>query len=437
MSERVTPLTKPYSAYERAKLSPREDEELTHVGPGTPGGEYLRRFWHPIAFTSSLGDLPVRIRILGEDLVLFKDLSSRIGLLALHCTHRRSSLEFGVIRERGISCCYHGWHFDIDGRIINIPNQPPGSKLKDELCHGAYPVHEFKGLVFAYMGPPDRKPPFPILDSFELPGYQLRPWGGFTLPCNWVQAKENCMDPVHTQHLHTIPSSRGFTPSFGEEPELEFQRIQAGMVYIAIRRIEDNAWVRMTNLFMPNIHQLAATWEDGKHPKMMTRPMQTIWAVPLDDVTTMNIGFNHYGESGSEQALLDAGADFGQSCDRPYSDRQRVPGDYDAQGSIGPISIHALEYLCSTDNGVVMFRNSLRNSIRSLQKGQEPALPQCNRSGEIISYANNTILRVPKAAGDVEDKKMLRMIGRKVFEGIPERNLGELSEYCAQPSPMR
>ncbi len=437
MSTRPATLTEPYGAYKRAALRLKEDEELTHVGPGTPGGEYLRRYWHPVAFTSSLKDLPLRIRILGEDLALFKDLSGRIGLLALHCTHRGTSLEFGVIRDRGISCCYHGWQFDIDGRIIEIPNQPPGSTLKEELCHGAYPVHEYKGLVFAYMGPPEKKPAFPILDSFNLEGYQLKPWGGYVFPCNWVQAKENCMDPVHTQHLHTIPASRGFTPSFAAEPEVEFRRVPSGTVYIAARRIEDNVWIRMTNLIMPNIHQLAATWEDGKCTKAMTRPMQTIWAVPLDDVTTMNIGFNHYGESGSDVALLDVGADFGQYCDRPYAERQRVPGDYDAQSSIGPISVHASEYLTATDNGVVMFRNALANSIRSCQKGQEPAPAQLNRAGEVISYANNTILRIPKSGGDPEDRKMMRTIGLKVFESLPNRDLGELNKFTEETSLAR
>src|SRR5512134_3602112 len=107
----------PFDGYARRE-TPAPDAELTHVGPGTPGGEYLRRFWHPVAFSHELRDLPHRVRILGEDLVLFRDCSGRTGLLKLHCCHRLASLEYGLVSERGIRCCYHGWLFDIDGRIL-------------------------------------------------------------------------------------------------------------------------------------------------------------------------------------------------------------------------------------------------------------------------------------------------------------------------------
>ena len=130
MPRRTKLIDSPYNAYQNASEILGEDAELTHVGPGTPGGEYLRRFWHPIAFTNSLEDVPLRVRIMGEDLVLFRDKSSRIGLLALHCSHRGTSLEYGIIQERGLSCCYHGWHFDVDGRILDTPAEPPESKLK-------------------------------------------------------------------------------------------------------------------------------------------------------------------------------------------------------------------------------------------------------------------------------------------------------------------
>jgi phenylpropionate dioxygenase-like ring-hydroxylating dioxygenase large terminal subunit len=165
-------LSTPYSAYYFRDV-PKEDEELTHVGPGTPCGEYFRRYWLPVELSAELKDLPRRIRILGEDLVIFRDRGGRVGLLQLHCSHRGTSLEFGVVVDRGIECCYHGWHYDVDGTLLDTPGEPPGSTFKDRLCHGAYPVTEYKGMVFAYMGPPDRKPPFPILDTFELPGFRV------------------------------------------------------------------------------------------------------------------------------------------------------------------------------------------------------------------------------------------------------------------------
>jgi len=142
----------PFDGYHRRTIPP-PDPELTQVGPGTPGGEYLRRFWQPVAFVRDL-ERPLRVRILGEDLVVFRDGSGRIGVLHLHCAHRGTSLEFGIPLERGIRCCYHGWAFDVDGRCLETPGEPHGSRLKERVWQGAYPTREFTGLVFAYLGPP-------------------------------------------------------------------------------------------------------------------------------------------------------------------------------------------------------------------------------------------------------------------------------------------
>jgi len=166
MATRAPFLNTAFSAYHHRER-PAEDEELSRVGPGTPCGEYLRRFWQPVVRSEDLRDLPKRLRILGEDLVAFRDKRGAVGLLELHCPHRGTSLEFGLVGEKGIRCCYHGWLFDVDGTILETPGEPADSTLKDRLFHGAYPVHEYQGLVFAYMGPPDVQPDFPILDTHE------------------------------------------------------------------------------------------------------------------------------------------------------------------------------------------------------------------------------------------------------------------------------
>jgi phenylpropionate dioxygenase-like ring-hydroxylating dioxygenase large terminal subunit len=183
MVERAPFLNTAYSAYHHRGL-PAEDAEMTRVGPDTPCGEYLRRFWQPVILASELGDLPRRVRILGEDLVAFRDKSGAFGLVEPYCPHRGTSLEYGLIDEKGIRCPYHGWLFDVDGRILDTPGEPTDSTLKDRLCHGAYPVHEYADLVFAYMGPPDKKPPFPIFDTYDLPGYQLVARAPTLWPCN-------------------------------------------------------------------------------------------------------------------------------------------------------------------------------------------------------------------------------------------------------------
>ena len=260
-------LKEPYSAYLHRPL-PGEDEELTHVGPGTPCGEYLRRFWHPVAFSEDLKDLPRRIRVMGEDLVVFRDKSGRVGLLELHCSHRGTSLEFGVVSERGIRCCYHGWLYDVDGRILETPAEGERSTYRDRVYHGAYPTVERDGLVFAYMGPPERKPPFRELDTFSLPGYRCLPGRRHHTPCNWLQIKENCMDPAHLAFLHTIISGAQFTPAFGILPPTEFVSTSCGMAYVSPRRVGENIWVRISDFIPPNIHQFGSV-EDGQKE---TRP---------------------------------------------------------------------------------------------------------------------------------------------------------------------
>jgi len=146
-------IKEPFSGYYHREV-PEHDRELTEVGPETPCGEYLRRFWQPVGMTSELKDLPKRVRIMGEDLVLFRDGRAKIGLLELHCSHRGTSLEFGMVERCGIRCCYHGWLYDVDGRVLETPGEPPESTFKDRFFHGAYPTIEYKGLIFAYRAPP-------------------------------------------------------------------------------------------------------------------------------------------------------------------------------------------------------------------------------------------------------------------------------------------
>ncbi len=154
MPSRSKPLSAPYSAYHRVETEDF-DEELTRVGRGTPCGEYLRRFWQPVAESSELGDLPRAIRIMGEDLVVFRDGGGRVGVLDRRCCHRGTSLEYGKVMERGIACCYHGWQFDVDGAILDTPGEPPESRIRERTFQGAYPACERDGLAFAYLGQPE------------------------------------------------------------------------------------------------------------------------------------------------------------------------------------------------------------------------------------------------------------------------------------------
>jgi len=162
-----TPSSTAYAAYSIREETLTQVPDYAQVGPGTKGGEYLRRFWHPIEMSSEVQDVPKRMRVLGEDLVLFRAKSGEVGLVRPHCPHRGASLEFGIPDAGGIRCCYHGWLIGVDGRILETPAEPENSPHKHKLWHGAYPVREYEGLVFAYMGPTDKKPPLPILSPLR------------------------------------------------------------------------------------------------------------------------------------------------------------------------------------------------------------------------------------------------------------------------------
>ena len=398
---------------------PEEDAELTHVGPGTPCGEYFRRFWQPICFSDELRDLPHRVKILGEDLVAFRDQSGAVGLLELHCPHRGTSLEFGLIDTKGIRCCYHGWLFAADGTILETPGEPAESTLKDRLYHGAYPTHEHNGIIFAYLGPPDRQQSLPVYDSFNRPGYRLIPGQKYFYPCNWLQILENAMDPAHTAFLHTIVSGAVFTNEFGVLPELDFVETPVGMIYIATRRVGDNVWARMVEVVLPNLQQVAPIWEDGREEHPFSGPMMSRWIVPVDDTSTMFIEFRHVSETEGVTPAWWADRDImlpGQLAAESYEAGQRHPGDYEAQVSQRPIAIHGLEHLGATDRGVSMFRNQIRRGIRAVDAGRDPA-GLCHDAGVLIpTYCNDTIVRLPPAEAAASDRQLMRETGRRLAE---------------------
>ena len=399
---------------------PTEDSELTHVGPETPCGEYMRRFWQPVCFSDDLTELPLRLRILGEDLVAFRDGSGEIGLLELHCPHRGTSLEFGLVGQKGIRCCYHGWLLGCDGTILETPGEPADSTLKDKLFHGAYPVHEAFGLVFAYLGPPEEKPPFPTYDSLIRPGCRVVPGRKYFYPCNWLQIQENTMDPAHTAFLHTIVSGAVFTPEFGILPELDFLETPIGMIYVATRRVGDNVWARMVEAVLPNLQQVAPIWETGKKERAFSGPMMSRWLVPMDDTHTMFIELRHLGEGDDEipEWWLDRGQMLpGQIAMDTYEESQRHPGDYEAQVSQRAIAVHGLEHLSATDRGISMFRNQVRRGIKAVRDGKNP-MGLCRDDGAVIpTFCNNTVMHMPAAAGEAADKQMMRTAGMKLAKG--------------------
>lgn len=394
-----------FSGY-HIRPSTEPDAEITRVGPGTPCGEYLRRFWHPVAMTQELGELPLNVRILGEDLVLFRDRAGRYGLLGLHCSHRGTSLEFGIPTDRGLRCCYHGWLYDVDGALLEAPGEPATTRLCQSVVHPAYPVREHNGLVFAYMGPPDAVPEFPIFDAAAVPGNRPHP---YLLPfaCNWLQVHENGMDPAHSVFLHTLASGTQFTGAFGVLPITTYETTRVGMISTTVRRCGDHVWIRSNDSIAPNVCQFGPPWEDGQREKIFAPAAITRWIVPWDDTHCMTIGWRHFNDKmdpngkGRPGEIGYGKVDFmGQTPDRTYDERQREPGDWDAQVSQGPIAIHKREHLGTTDAGVGMLRQLTRRGIRAVKKGENVADLPRGPDGIIATYAHDTVLRVTKRDND-------------------------------------
>ena len=416
MAARTRFLKQKYGAYHHRAV-PEEDAELTHVGPDTPGGEYLRRFWQPVCFSDELKDLPLKIRIMGEDLVAYRDKNGTVGLLELHCPHRGTSLEFGLVGDRGIRCCYHGWLFDADGTILETPGEPADSTLKERLFHGAYPVHEAFGLVFAYLGPPEQKPAFPVYDNLVRPGYKVIPGQKYFYPCNWLQIQENTMDATHTAFLHTIVSGAVFTEEFGVLPELDYVETPIGMIYVGTRRVADNVWARMVEVVLPNLQQVAPIWETGRQERSFSGPMMSRWLVPVDDTHTMFIEMRHVSETEGETPDWWADRSImlaGQMNAGSYEEGQRHPGDYEAQVSQRPIAVHGLEHLGETDRGVSMFRRQIRRGIRAVRAGQDPEGLSRVAGAVIPTYCNNTVIHLPRAETEAADKKIMRQVGMRL-----------------------
>ncbi len=416
--------TEPYSGYFLRDL-PEPDTELAHIGAGTRMGEFMRRFWQPVCLADQLTDLPLAIRVLGEDLVAFRDKTGNVGVLHRHCSHRGTSLEYGIVSEKGLRCCYHGWLFDVDGTVIETPGEPPGSKLRDSLRHGAYPAFEYKGLVFAYLGPPQEKPEFPVYDTYEQPGNRLVPYA-LWYPCNWLQAHDNVMDPVHAAILHSQFAEIQLSEGYAVMPVVDFQEVPGGMVSITGRRQNDLIWMRLHHTILPNFSQVAALWENGTEAKPSTRVSITRWNVPVDDTHCCLFGWRHFNEVvdpdglGDENRVgLNAIDFYGQTGGRPYAEMQRNPGDWEVITSQRLIAVHAREHLGTTDTGVAMLRRLLREAVRADDPVAQAGIVKANGGEAIPTYTYDTFLHLPQRT-DRDDTAVIRDVGKRVTDIVVE-----------------
>ena len=361
------------SGYGRNAIVPEVSGRLTRVRLGTPMGELMRRYWQPVCLSSELTDLPKFLEILGEELVAYRDTSGRVGLLGAHCIHRGTSLEYARIEENGLRCCYHGWLYNEEGRCLDQPGEPDGSDYKDKVRQPWYPVEEYKGLVFAYMGPLDRKPLLPRYDVLEQDGAEYLAYRNYSrgevAECNWLQLQENAADPVHTYVLHGWnPGLFEFSEVMAVRPKFDYEHSDRHVSYIRTTEMKNgNKLIRTSTIFLPTPRSVPPTEVGGTDPERETERARMVgWWVPVDDTRT--VGFH--------VELMDPTKKIFQPPHAPivrdYEETQRTPDDWEAQTSQRPIAIHALEHLATSDRGVVLFRRQLSEAIDAMERGEDP-----------------------------------------------------------------
>ncbi|MDA3040617.1 MAG: Rieske 2Fe-2S domain-containing protein, partial [Actinomycetota bacterium] len=351
------------------------DPEIVEVDAGTPAGELLRRYWHPIARSSEATDLPRTVKLLGEELILYRDKSGTVGLLEPRCCHRGTTLYFGQVEDNGIRCPYHGWLFDADGTCLDQPCEPDRGRNKSSYRQPWYPVREYHGLIFAYLGPADRQPVFPRYDILEDLGDDEEvvvddhfAFGGPTeAPCNWFQTHENVMDPYHVFILHNAISGPQFDPRLEIWPTISWERHAWGITSTQDRTLEDGTTLhRVTEARFPTIRVIATPTLS-----VLGKTNNLSWAVPVDATTTHVYALLRKLKGGPQQGLPVYGGDKSW-FDLDAEGHQRYPGDYETQVGQGPITLHSKERLASTDRGVSMVRRQFKEQVAIVAAGGDP-----------------------------------------------------------------
>ncbi len=351
-------------------------DELVRVGRGTPMGELLRRYWHPIGLIEDATNVPKKVRALGEDLVLFRDGAGRAGLLHARCRHRGTTLYYGKVEQAGLRCCYHGWLFDAQGNCLEQPCEPEGGLFKHAARQPWYPVQEAYGMIFAYMGPPDRKPVLPRYECLEnmddgefveADDTSLGGGGPSIIPCNWLQHYENVVDPFHVPILHGSFSGAQFTQAMASMPNVTFEMSPRGVSVKSTRTTDDGkTFYRVTEAALPTLRVVP-----NPRVAQYARVESIGWVLPIDDES-----FRIYvagrvkqkGDIGRMRSKMNGKFWW----DLSEEEHQKFPGDYEAQVGQGPITIHSEERFAQSDRGIVMIRRMLHDQLDRIARGEDP-----------------------------------------------------------------
>jgi len=350
-------------------LSRKENEKLTHVGPGTPAGEFLRRYWHPVAVAAELRDKQIkRVRILGEDLALYRGEDGSYGLVEERCSHRGASLAYGTVEGRNIRCPYHGWLYDSEGRCVEQPAEPSNSTYKNRIKHVAYPVEKLAGLLYVYMGPK----PAPLLPQYDVlvrKDGQRRIVVLPQLDCNWLQPMENSVDPTHTHYLHRQGEGQ---PTHGDRDaeikKYEFEVFDHGIMK---KRFVSNGNGKME---LVNAHPLVL-------PNMLRqhhgREHYLQYRVPVDDGHTLffEVYFFESDEAASDEELKNPPVEYAayhKSPDGIYNMGKVWMQDYMAWETAGAVYDRSREHLATADKGIIVLRKLLKTEMNKVKMGKDP-----------------------------------------------------------------
>jgi len=350
-------------------LTKEENAELTQVGPGTPGGDLLRRYWHPTAVAAELTDErpKKRVRLLGEDLVLFREPDGSYGIMAEKCSHRGCSLYYGFLEDGGLRCAYHGWLYDRAGKILEQPFEPAESMLKHTVRHPAYPVQKVRGLLFAYLGPLPAPliPPWDVLVR-EDGAHQIEVHP--VLDCNWLQVQETNVDPTHNTYLHQKTGYLvGMRKSWEFRPiDLEFEVIEWGVLKRRTFGGGDGYKEEGHPAIFPNVLRHSSGWG----------PIDLHWRTPIDDTHTRTfwLGFEPSADGSIVEEADDPPATFIElKDDEGFFHMRSFPSqDSMAWETQGPVRDRSIEHLGASDKGVAVWRQLLKEQIDKVRRGEEP-----------------------------------------------------------------
>jgi len=394
-------------------LKREDNERLVRVGPGKPAGELFRRYWQPVLLSQELPErdgAPLRVRLLGEDLIAFRDTSGRIGLVEAFCPHRRAPMFSGRNEECGLRCVYHGWKFDVDGRCVDLPSEPEDSTLKDKVRIVAYPTAEKGGVIWAYLGPRESIPPPPDYEWMRAPETHRHVSKTYE-ECNYLQALEGGLDTTHSSFLHNNRmGSKSELRQRDRAPRLEVFPSDYGYYYVSHRKAgPDGTYVRIYHYVMPAQQMRGSVTADPGSNELSTLHGH-LW-VPIDDEHTWVFNWlcaydesvpmtpeykeyseRHYGRSkddlipGTYRLKRNKSNEY--MLDRAMQRTSNYTGimgvntqDYALQEGMGPIVDRSLEHLGTSDRAIIQMRQLLLEATRDVEAGRRPkgADPQSYR----------------------------------------------------------